>query len=149
MGESNEFWKVVEVEAMKINKDENSAIIFVCSAKNADLIYEYSYKENRNPSAIMNLIWGMTLSIFPTMEKRNYEVELKVKDKNNKIIQEIGNTNFDHTIFISSSFIPVQIITRKNLFSENVIAEIVLDKVFESLNSLEWPIEKNNKKTKL
>ena len=62
--------------------------------------------------------------------------DMGIKNNNNKLIKDLGDTKFDHTIFISALFIPVQIISKKNLAEENVLAEIILDKVVESINLL-------------
>ena len=83
--------------------------------KDADFIYEYTYEEKSKPSALGNFIWVTTLFIIPTMEKRDYGISLKIKDKNDNVIQDLGSTHFSHNVYISALFIPSQIISKRNL----------------------------------
>lgn len=137
-GRVNSIWETVEKKAFQLGIENNSPILFVCSPKNADFIYEYSYLESKEGSAMANFLSVMSLFILPMISQNDYEVSLKIKNKNNKIIKDLGITNLSHKVYTTPVLIPVQIITGINPTKENVIADIVLDKIIESL-----PILKN------
>lgn len=136
MGYDKPIWRRVEIEAMKLGLEKDSSIFFVCSPKNADFIYEYSYSIKSDGSAI-NFLFGLSLFVIPGITKYSYDISLKIKDKNYKTIKDLGNTTFNNKVYTSLLFIPVQIVKRSDASEEKVIADIVLDKVIESLPFLE------------
>ena len=140
-------WGVVESKAIRLGLEHRSPILFVCSTKEADFVYEYSYEEKTefgvlkifNISAFLG-----TLGIFPLIESPEYKISLSIKTKDNVLLKDLGMTEFKHTVFSSTALLPLAVgrVIKRIPTKDNVVAEMVLDKVLESLPELEKLINK-------
>jgi hypothetical protein len=135
-----EVWGVVESKAIELGLEKESPILFVCTAKEADFIYEYSYEIKDNSSlfgSIFNLeFFVVTLGIIPLIDSPEYKVSLSIKTKDGVLLKDLGTVDFKHTIYTSTVLLPFVHDKKRVPTKENVIAEIVLDKTLESLPTL-------------
>lgn len=135
IGAKYTIWKWVEINAFNLDKGLGSPISFVCSEQEADFIYEYSYKikEVQGNKFFTTILPSLSMLIFPETKEYKYEVLMKVKDRKGRILKDFARVDFDHKIYKSLLFIPVQMVYRNGSSNEKVVSEMVLDKVVESL----------------
>lgn len=139
-------WGKVEENIIVFGSNSKSPVAFICSPDGADFVYEYSYSRPDYRSGGRIIFENTTIvasiasfGVLPIVGRQNYEVSIRVKDAKNNLVKDFGTTKFEHTTFFSTALAPL-ILTRvikRTAVEENVISEIIIDKVIESLPNLQ------------
>ena len=80
-----------------------------------------------------------TFGIFPLAELPEYKVTLSIKTKDQKLLKKLEKVEFKHARFNSVVLIPFVMTKaiKRVPTKENVVSEIVLEKILESLPELD------------
>lgn len=133
-------WKAVENKAFSVSSKNNIPISFVCSAKEADYIFEYSYMQEMPYSGVTTLITLpfhiALLGIPPFINHHQYNLFLNIINvKTNSLIRS-EDEEFRHTIVSSSLLLPfMPLIEPEENSIDNIkldtIAKMIVDKSLE------------------
>lgn len=133
-------WSAVENKAFEVARNNELPITFVCSSKEADYIFEYSFNEAANYQALT--IWTLPfhialLGVPPFVNSYQYDITLNVISPKNKTLINSDKGEFNNFTITSSLLLPFSPIIEpgSNNTLENVrtntIAKMIVDKALE------------------
>jgi len=123
-----DIWKVVENKAFDVAQNNDLPLAFVCSSKEADYIFEYSFNQTM-PYGSITMVATLPfhialLGIPPFVNNYKYDLFLNVIDAKTNSIARSGNEEFAHTTVLSSVLLPFSPLIEPE---ENNLRNIQLD----------------------